>query len=134
MRTRALPQSLHRVNEGLAFLLELAALAALAWWGAGTGVDLGLRIALAIAAPGVAAVLWGMFAAPRATVRLPMTGVLAVKAITFAAAAIYARAQHVLAVIFAGLALVSTTLAAVDRDAAMRTHEVPGPSGGSQPA
>jgi hypothetical protein len=34
---RALPGPWHAANEGLAFLLELEALAGLAWWGADTG-------------------------------------------------------------------------------------------------
>lgn len=37
MNSRALPQPLQVVNEGLAFLIELMMLGALAWWGAESG-------------------------------------------------------------------------------------------------
>lgn len=49
----------------LKFLLELALLAASAWWGADMG-----GIVLAVVAPLVVAVLWGRFAAPRSAHRL----------------------------------------------------------------
>jgi hypothetical protein len=53
-------------NLALKFLLELCAFAALAYWGAT------ISIALAIAAPLLAIVLWGLFAAPRSERRLPV--------------------------------------------------------------
>ena len=49
------------------FLLELAALGVLGWWGHRTG-----GVALAIALPVAAAVAWGAFAAPRASVDVPV--------------------------------------------------------------
>lgn len=122
MKARALPQPLHVISEGLAFLLELAALGALAWWGADTGTGLAGAILLGVGAPAGAAIGWGLFAAPRARIRLPMAGILTVKAVTFgaAAAAVYALGQHELAIAFAVVALVSTAVAAADRNAAMR--------------
>ena len=74
------------VNEGLAFLLELLALVALAYWGFATGDGLVWRVVLGVGAPVVAAVVWGLFAAPRATFGLPVVGVLAVKAVFYGAA------------------------------------------------
>jgi hypothetical protein len=62
--------ALKALNLGVKFLLELAAIAAFAYWGATTGAGLG-AVALAIAAPAVAIVLWGVFAAPRSERRLP---------------------------------------------------------------
>src|SRR5258706_4542265 len=63
---RPMKRGLFAANEALAFLLELAALAALAAWGFAVG-DGGLaKAALAIGAPLLAAVVWGLFAAPRA--------------------------------------------------------------------
>ena len=56
-------------NDVVAFLVEIAALVLLAWAGAQVGGPTALRVALAIALPLVAAVLWGLFAAPRAPVR-----------------------------------------------------------------
>lgn len=59
-------------NLAAKFLLELAALAVFAWWGGtvGTGV---VSVLVALAAPSVAALLWGALAAPRARRRLPTT-------------------------------------------------------------
>jgi hypothetical protein len=51
------------INLGIRFLLELAALAALAYWGwtQHTGI---LRYLLAIGLPSLAAVMWGTFRVP----------------------------------------------------------------------
>jgi hypothetical protein len=119
---RGLPPALHAANEGLAFLLELLMLAGLAWWGAQAVSGLAGRIAVAIAAPALAAALWGLLAAPRARIRLPLAGVLAVKAVLFAgtAAAVYSLGQPGLAIAFAVVALANTAVAAIDRDARMR--------------
>jgi hypothetical protein len=71
----------------VAFLSELAALAALASWG-WTATDAPvLRVVLAVGAPLVAAVLWGLFAAPKARVRVTAL-VLLVKVLVFGAAAL----------------------------------------------
>ena len=70
----------------LRFLLELAALAAVAWWGAGVSVAAG------ILAPIAFAVLWGLFVAPKAKIALPPPSRLAVELVlwTLAAAALAA--------------------------------------------
>ena len=117
---RALPPGLHAVNEGLAFLLELLALGGLAWWGADTGGGLAASILLGAGAPVVAAVAWGLFAAPRARVRLPLAGVLAVKVIVFGLAA---------AGVYAVVAVINTALATVDRDALKNTTAGPAAAG-----
>ncbi|MEE1807055.1 YrdB family protein [Streptomyces sp. BE133] len=56
-------------NELLAFVVELVALAALAWWGLTTGDGAAAQLVLGLGTPAVAIVLWGMFAAPRARFR-----------------------------------------------------------------
>ncbi|MFC9595360.1 DUF2568 domain-containing protein [Streptomyces sp. NPDC056944] len=116
-----LPAPLHVVNEGLAFLLELAALAVLAWWGWEAAENVALRLLIAVAAPALAAVVWGLFAAPKARYRVPLAGVLLVKALVFGAAALalLGLERPVWAVVFAAVALVNTALATVDRRAAM---------------
>ncbi|MEU2235018.1 YrdB family protein [Streptomyces vietnamensis] len=116
-----LPAPLHVWNEGLAFLLELAALAALAWWGWDSAENVALRLLLAVAAPAVAAVVWGLFAAPKARFRVPLAGVLLVKALVFGAAALALLGvdRPVWAAAFAAVALVNTALATADRQAAM---------------
>ena len=128
---RALPPGLHAVNEGLAFLLELLALGGLAWWGADTGGGLAASILLGAGAPVVAAVAWGLFAAPRARVRLPLAGVLAVKVIVFglAAAGVYAVGPGWLAIAYAVVAVINTALATVDRDALKNTTAGPAAAG-----
>jgi hypothetical protein len=114
-----LPEPLHAFNEGLAFLLELLMLAALAWWGYQAVGALAARIVLMVAAPALAIVIWGLFAAPRARIKLPVAGVLAVKTVIFgtAAAAVYSRGQHGLAIAFAVVAAVNMIAAAIDRAA-----------------
>ncbi len=53
----------HPVNLALRFLLELGALAALGVWG-WHAVPGGLRYLLALLAPALAAVIWGVFRVP----------------------------------------------------------------------
>jgi hypothetical protein len=53
-------------NLGLAFVVELAGLGIFALWGWRTGGSTPTRLLLAIGLPLVAAVLWGLFAAPTA--------------------------------------------------------------------
>ncbi|MFE9429040.1 YrdB family protein [Kitasatospora sp. NPDC006697] len=100
-------------NEMLAFLLELVALGGLAWWGWAVGPGLVGRLLLAVAAPLLAAVLWGRYAAPRATVKLPLTGILVVKAVVFlsATAAFWTVAGAPTGLVFGLLCLVNTVLA-----------------------
>jgi Protein of unknown function (DUF2568) len=74
-------------NATLAFGLELGALAALGWGGWQLGGPTGVRVLLAAALPIAAAVLWGLFAAPRAA--FPSgAGRLAVQALVFGAVAV----------------------------------------------
>lgn len=91
------------VNEGLAFLLEVLALVALGYWGWHTGSGTPVKVLLVIGVPLLAAVLWGLFAAPRARFRVPLGAVLAVKALVFGAAtaALYATGHPVLGTVFA---------------------------------
>ncbi|MFH8575057.1 YrdB family protein [Streptomyces zaomyceticus] len=114
-----LPTPLYVLNEGLAFLLELAAFALLGWWGWESAEAWALRLLLAVGAPAAAIVLWGLFAAPKARVRLPPVGVLAVKALVFGAAAValHGLGRHDGAVVLAAVAVVNTALATVDRRA-----------------
>jgi hypothetical protein len=58
------------LSLALKFALELAAVAAFAFWGASVGSG-AVAVVVAIAAPAVAIVLWGLFAAPRSRRRLP---------------------------------------------------------------
>ena len=95
----------------VAFLAELAALAALAVWGWSLGNSTGWRVVLAVAAPAVAAVLWGVFAAPRAPVQVAALTLL-VKLAVFGGGvlALLSTGHPVLAVALATAALLSSLL------------------------
>lgn len=112
------------VNEGLAFLLELLALAVLAYWGFKTGHGIAPKLVFGIGAPVLAAVLWGLFAAPRATVSLPLAGVLLVKAVVFGAAvaALVATGHVLLAVVLAVVVVANVAYLTVTRAPAKRSR------------
>ncbi|MDI3342066.1 MAG: YrdB family protein [Sphaerobacter sp.] len=73
-------------NLALRFLLELCALAALAYWGFHTGEGTLARIALGIGAALLAAVIWGTFVAPNAAVAVGSPVRLALELLVFGAA------------------------------------------------
>lgn len=96
---------MRHLNLALKFLLELGALAAFGLWGAWVA-DGAVAVLLAIGLPVAVAVLWGVFAAPRARRRLPLRlrapfelGVFAV-----AAAALWPAESAAVAVAFAAIA------------------------------
>jgi hypothetical protein len=62
------------VNLAVRFVLELCALAALAYGGFLVPGPLPVRIGLAVLLPVGAAVVWGRWVAPRATIRCPTRG------------------------------------------------------------
>jgi hypothetical protein len=119
VRERALPAKVHAANEALAFVLELAMLAGLAWWGASQDASLISRVLLAVAGPLAAAIVWGLFAAPRARFLMPAAGVLVVKAAVFVvtAVAVYSAGLHTVAIVGGVIAFLNAGIAAVDRAA-----------------
>ena len=104
-------QIFHWANLALAFLLELCALVALGYWGVSAGGGPVAKVALGIGAPLFAAVLWGLFAAPKAPVSVPLLG-LGVKLIVFGSAvvALYATGHHTLAIVFAVIVVANGVL------------------------
>jgi hypothetical protein len=106
--------ALRLANEALAFVIELVALGLLAYWGVWIGDGAVTRITLAIALPLAAAVLWGLFAAPRARFKVPLAAQLLVKAIVYGAAtvALAVTGHPTWAVVFAVVAVVNTAAAA----------------------
>lgn len=98
-------------NLTLAFVLELCALAALGYWGVRTGGGPVAKAALGVGTPLLAAVLWGLFAAPRAPVSLPLLR-LGVQLAVFgsAGAALYATGHRVLAAAFVLLVAINGVL------------------------
>jgi hypothetical protein len=100
------------VNESAAFLVELAAFAALCWWGLHEG-----GVLLAVVTPLAAVVVWGLFAAPRARFRLPLAAVLVVKAVILGAGAValWPVGHPVWAIVLGVVVLVNTGLAQAGR-------------------
>ena len=84
-------------NLALAFVVELAGLAALGWWGDEAG-----GIVLAIVFPLLAALLWGAFMAPKARRHVPAVGLAALVAV---AAGLVEVGHPVLAAVFAVVAV-----------------------------
>ncbi|WP_198586778.1 YrdB family protein [Glycomyces xiaoerkulensis] len=99
-------------NELLAFALELAVFAFAAWWALSLDLGLGARLAIGVAAFLAIAAFWGAFAAPKAPVRLPVYGVLLVKAVVFGAGALalWAVGQPTAAAAFGVLVVANTGL------------------------
>ena len=79
---------LRTVNLLLRFLLELAALAGLAYWGWSAGHSTIGRVVLAIVTPTAAAWIWGLYAAPASQHRLDGRSRLAVEWLVFGGAAV----------------------------------------------
>ncbi len=112
----------HPVITGLAlvlrFLLELAGVAALAWWGWQSGADDASRAILAIGAAGLLVLIWGLIVAPRARNPLaPRVRWLVGSALLLvAAAALWAVDATTVAVLLAILVVIDTAvLLASDR-------------------
>nr|WSW67152.1 YrdB family protein [Streptomyces sp. NBC_00995] len=101
------------VNEFLAFVVEVVALACVFRWGLTLGDGLAVRLLLGTALLALAITLWALFAAPRARFRPPLPGVLAVKAVVLGggAFALYEVGHPVAAVVMAVVVVVNTGLA-----------------------
>jgi hypothetical protein len=88
-------------NLGVAFGMELAGLAVFAWWGWNAGSSTALRLVLAIGLPTVAAVLWGLFAAPTASYGNPVvTTVVKIAFFGLAGLALWTHDHHILGAAF----------------------------------
>jgi hypothetical protein len=105
------PPALGYANDGLRFLLELAALTALGYWGfaehGGT-----VQWLLGLGAPLVAAGVWGRFIAPKASHPTVDPLRLALEAVVFGSgvAALLAADRTGLGLVFAALVLVHLVL------------------------
>jgi len=92
-----------QANLALRFLLELAALAALAYWGATAATNRAVRVLLAFAAPAVAAAASALFVSPNATIAAGPVVRWVVELLVFGAATVglLARGRPVLALLLA---------------------------------
>jgi hypothetical protein len=100
-------ESVRVANLGLRFLLELALLAALAYWG---WHEQG--VVLAIVLPLLAAVVWGAFVAPKARFPVSVPVRLAIELTLFglAVAGLFAAGADVLAIALAAGVAVSDAI------------------------
>src|SRR4051812_12711999 len=96
---------------GVAFAGELAALGALGYWGSATGGTTAARWLLGLGVPLAAAVLWGLFAAPRALVQVVALAVVT-KVVVYggAVAALLGTGWPRLAAVLAVAAVLGTVL------------------------
>ena len=90
------------INLALMFLLELCMLAALGYWGFTLDQGQAVRIAVGLGAPLLAAVVWGLLMAPRASMPLqePLHLILELIIFGLAIAALYAAGRPRLALVF----------------------------------
>jgi hypothetical protein len=108
----------HPINLAIRFLLEIAALVAIGYWGWSQHSGL-LRVVLAVGGPLIAAILWGVFAVPGDPSRsgkapVPVPGiarlVLELAIFAFAAWALYDAGHSMLALILAIIVLLHYAL------------------------
>ena len=105
-------ETLKGINTTLSFLLELAMLIALGYWGFyGDKSDLA-KWMLGIGLPLLAVVVWGLLFAPRAVYRLKSISgnFLSLLLFLLAAAALFYTKHPVLAIVFAITAIVNRVL------------------------
>lgn len=106
-------ETLANLNLVLAFTLELAMLAAFAYFGFRVTDHALVRRMLAIALPVATALLWGAVLAPKAAHRLPIVPgiLLSLGLFLLAALALYLSEQSVLAIVMSVAAVLHAALA-----------------------
>jgi Protein of unknown function (DUF2568) len=106
---------LRSANLAVRFLLELGAVAGLAYWGTRAGSTTLTRVVLALGAPLCLAMLWGAFCAPRPWASLPgrlrEAGGLAL--LCLSALALGVAGQPAIAIAFAAVAIINALLLVV---------------------
>jgi hypothetical protein len=122
------------IGAVLAFAAELASLAGLALWGATVPEGAVARVASGVGLPVAAALLWGLFAAPRAVVRVPVLAALVAVAVEGGAIAALVAAGHPGLGVGLGVAAVSgRVLTRATPAGAAPTRTEPGPPAGGPP-
>jgi hypothetical protein len=105
------------LNLAARFLLELAAVAALGWWGY-QATDSPVRFVLALAAPALLVVVWARLIAPKADSPLPPDVRIVVGSVLLllASAALWTAGQPTIGLALAAAIIVNTVLLFVLRD------------------
>ena len=100
------------VNDGVRFLVELAVLGAVGYWGFHNHSSWPAKIVLGVGGPVLIATAWGIWMAPQSNRRAPegRRALLEVLIFALATAALAASTRAVLAVIFAVVATVNAAL------------------------
>lgn len=106
--------ALKAANLGVRFALELCLLAALCFWGVRSGQGFVGKLALGIGAPLLAAVIWGLFIAPKATYTPPTAIWIGLQVVLFGAAvlSLFATDHPVLGLLLAILVIANGALMA----------------------
>ena len=105
------------INATLAFLLELAMIASLGYWGYQSNDNALLKGLLAIGLPLIAIVIWALYFAPKAARRLAIVpgALLSLGLFLLAALALYSANQPAAAMVLAVLAIVNRILVLIWR-------------------
>ncbi|MGG3280114.1 YrdB family protein [Paenibacillus solani] len=74
------------INLAVRFLLELVILFALGYWGFHFDSNLIIQIVLGVGLPLIIAIIWGKTISPKATIRLPMIGIIGIELLIFGTA------------------------------------------------
>ncbi len=107
--------ALKGANLALAFLLEVVALIAFAFWGWTVGTNDATRLLLVIALPVIAATVWGAFLSPKPEIQLPGMIVAFGQVGFFALAvlALWGSGHHVASLVTAAVLALNRLLLAV---------------------
>lgn len=105
-------ETLKSFNLAAAFVLELCMLAAFIYWGFHLDANIFYQILAGVGAPMVVTILWGVWLAPNADLRLGVAWLILLKTILFALAslALIVSGQHGLGIILLAVYAVSETL------------------------
>lgn len=105
-------ETLKSLNLGLRFLLELCILVIFGYWGFKTGSNAFLKFLLGLGSPVLFAVTWGMFLAPKSSLRLhePWLFLLELALFALAGWALYSAGKVDLTVIFGGIYILNKIL------------------------
>ena len=108
-------ETLKKFNFVISFLLEMAMLLALVYWGLRTGQGVWLKLLLGVGVPLAVIIVWGLFLAPKAANRVGSTFGVAVTLVLFylAAAALLLAKQPVLAAVMMVVAAINRTLVVI---------------------